>query len=307
MTNPETRKRTRFSPWIFGLLVSVELLLERIPLFGEPWARTLPLMSPITLSKNQPLQSRDEGEDFYKERYPQPMTDAQKKPSVGADPEKQVDEFRNYEADARPTVREFYRLNHANQTYEFGLAKRKEHLGRNRLKMGIWEAAENLNQLVDDPDPDPDLSQLEHLLQMAEHLRADGQPRWMILTGFVHDLGKILCLWGEPQWAVVGDTFPNGWADSPKIVFPKFFEANPDFRNPRFQTKKGVYEEGCGFNAVNLSGPRRIYLQCLQGLPAEGSPLQAARPQLLPVASRGRIRPFPERPGPQASAGRAGL
>src|SRR5690349_23199945 len=38
--------------------------------------------------------------------------------------------------------------------------------------------------------------------------------RSMILTGFVHDLGKILCLWGEPQWAVVGDTFPTGCAYS---------------------------------------------------------------------------------------------
>lgn len=229
-------------------------------------------MSPITLSENQPLQSLDEVEDFYKERYPEPMNEAQKKPSVGADPEKKVDEFRNYEADARPTVREFYRLNHTNQTYEFALAKRKEYLGRNRLKMGIWEAAEYLNQLVDDSDPDTDLSQLEHLLQTAEHLRADGQPRWMILTGFVHDLGKILCLWGEPQWAVVGDTFPTGCAYSPKIVFPKFFEANPDFRNPRFQTKNGVYEEGCGLDAVNLSWghDEYIYNVCKDYLPMEG-------------------------------------
>ncbi len=229
-------------------------------------------MSPIALAQNQPLQSLDEVEDFYKERYPQPMSEAQKKPAVGADPAKKVDEFRNYEADARPTVREFYRLNHAHQTHEFALAKRKEYLGFNRRQMGIWEAAEYLNQLIDDSDPDTDLSQLEHLLQTAEHLRADGQSRWMILTGFVHDLGKILCLWGEPQWAVVGDTFPTGCAYSPKIVFPKFFEANPDFRNPRFQTKNGVYEEGCGLDAVNLSWghDEYIYNVCKDYLPMEG-------------------------------------
>jgi len=229
-------------------------------------------MSPIALAENQPLQSLDEVEDFYKERYPQPMTEAQKTASVGTAPEKKVEQFRNYEAEARPTVREFYRLNHAHQTHEFALGKRKEYLGLNRRQMGIWEAAEYLNQLVDDSDPDTDLSQLEHLLQTAEHLRADGQPRWMILTGFVHDLGKILCLWGEPQWAVVGDTFPTGCAYSPKIVFPKFFEANPDFRNPRFHAKNGVYEEGCGLDAVNLSWghDEYIYNVCKDYLPMEG-------------------------------------
>ena len=229
-------------------------------------------MSPIALAENQPLQSLDEVEDFYKERYPQPMTEAQKTHSVGTDPEKKVDQFRNYEADARPTVREFYRLNHVHQTHEFALVKRKEYLGLNRRQMGVWDAAEYLNQLIDDSDPDTDLSQLEHLLQTAEHLRADGQPRWMILTGFVHDLGKILCLWGEPQWAVVGDTFPTGCAYSPKIVFPKFFEANPDFSNPRFHSKNGVYEEGCGLDAVNLSWghDEYIYNVCKDYLPMEG-------------------------------------
>ena len=27
-------------------------------------------------------------------------------------------------------------------------------------------------------------------------------PRWMVLAGLLHDLGKVLCLYGEPQWAV---------------------------------------------------------------------------------------------------------
>ncbi|MGI8605164.1 MAG: inositol oxygenase family protein [Verrucomicrobiales bacterium] len=229
-------------------------------------------MSAITLAKNQPLHSLDEVEDFYKQRYPKPMTAVQKHPSVGTDPDKASEAFRNYEADARPTVREFYRLNHAHQTYEFARAKRKQYLSLDRREMGIWEAAEFLNQLVDDSDPDTDLSQLEHLLQTAEHLRADRQPRWMIMTGFVHDLGKILCLWGEPQWAVVGDTFPTGCAYSRKIVFPKFFEANPDSQDQRFLSRNGIYEEGCGLNAVTLSWghDEYIYNVCKDYLPIEG-------------------------------------
>ena len=157
-------------------------------------------------------------------------------------------------------------------TRDFVLSKKKEYLGLNRMKMGIWEAAEYLNQLVDDSDPDTDMSQLEHLLQTAEQLRRDGQPRWMILTGFVHDLGKILCLWGEPQWAVVGDTFATGCAFSPKIVFSRFFEANPDSQNPAYQSRLGIYQEGCGLDAVDISWghDEYIYQVCKDYLPMEG-------------------------------------
>ena len=206
-----------------------------------------------------PLQSLEEWEDFLKERYPEPVAKSDK-PFQATDPDKKTEEFRNYEADARPTVREFYRQNHLNQTFEFAQAKRKEFLTLNRRKMGVWEAAEYLNQLVDDSDPDTDLSQLEHLLQTAEHIRSDGQPRWFILAGFVHDLGKILCLWGEPQWAVVGDTFPTGCRYSDKIVFPQFFADNPDSQNPRYQTANGVYEEGCGLDQVQLSWGHDEYI-----------------------------------------------
>lgn len=218
-------------------------------------------------TSNAPLQNLEEWEDFLKERYPEPANGFK-----ATAPDKKKEAFRDYETNARPTVREFYRLNHRHQTHDFVKAKRKEFLGLNRMKMGVWQAAEYLNQLVDDSDPDTDLSQLEHLLQTAEHLRHDGQPRWMILTGFVHDLGKILCLWGEPQWAVVGDTFPTGCAYSDKIVFPKFFADNPDSREPRYQSRCGVYEAGCGLNDVMLSWghDEYIYHVCKDYLPVEG-------------------------------------
>jgi len=217
-------------------------------------------MKPVTpASANTPLQNLEEWEDFLKERYPDPAS-ATVKPFQAIDPNKKQEEFRNYEKDARPTVREFYRQNHLHQTFEFAQAKRKEFLSLNRRKMGIWEAMEYLNTLVDESDPDTDLSQLEHLLQTAEHIRADGQPRWFILAGMVHDLGKMLCLWGEPQWAVVGDTFPTGCRYSDKIVFPQFFADNPDSQNPRYQTGLGVYEEGCGLDQVQLSWGHDEYI-----------------------------------------------
>src|SRR5947209_18195680 len=192
-----------------------------------------------------PLGNLEEWEDFLKTRYPEPATSGDGAKSFRAvDPQKKAEQFRNYEADARPSVREFYRLNHRHQTFDFVQTKKKDFLSLSRRRMGIWEAMEFLNTLVDDSDPDTDLSQLQHLLQTAEQIRRDGHPRWFILTGLIHDLGKILCLYGEPQWAVVGDTFPVGCAYSKRIVFNEFFGDNPDRNEPRFQTRLGVYGEG---------------------------------------------------------------
>src|SRR5262249_32478811 len=168
--------------------------------------------------------------------------------------------FRDYRANVRPGVVEFYRQNHANQTLDFVLAKKEQYLARDKRRMGIWEAMEFLNTLVDDSDPDTDLSQIEHLMQCSEAIRADGHPRWMILTGLIHDLGKVLCLYGEPQWAVVGDTFPVGCAFSDRIVFADFFRSNPDFKVAEYQTRLGVYRERCDLSQVDMSWGHDEYL-----------------------------------------------
>jgi inositol oxygenase len=197
------------------------------------------------ITTNGPLENLEQWDDFVKDRY---------------DPNRTTDQFRTYDDHTPPVVREFYRQNHAHQTREFVLAKHKQYAGLNKTGMGIWEAMEFLNTLVDDSDPDTDLSQIEHNLQAAEAIRRDGHPRWMILTGFIHDLGKVLCLWGEPQWAVVGDTFPVGCAYSDKIVFHQFFAANPDSGDPRYQTPLGIYEPNCGMSKVDLSWGHDEYL-----------------------------------------------
>jgi inositol oxygenase len=176
------------------------------------------------------------------------------------DPEKRAEEFRAFEADARGSVRDFYRLNHAHQTVDFVCAKKVEYLPLRKRRMSVWEAIEYLDEVIDDSDPDTDLSQLEHALQTSEALRKAGEPRWLILTGFIHDLGKVLCRFGEPQWAVVGDTFPVGCAFADSIVFPEFFAANPDVHTPGYQTRTGIYSEGCGLDAVHMSWGHDEYL-----------------------------------------------
>jgi inositol oxygenase len=203
----------------------------------------------FTNEELQPLQSIEQWEDDVLKRYPEE-----------GQPSKAKEEYRNYDNPGRDTVREFYRLNHKYQTYDFVQEKKKEFLQFNRKEMPVWNAMEFLNTLVDDSDPDIDLDQLQHLLQTAEAIRADGHPDWFVLTGFIHDMGKVLCLFGEAQWAVVGDTFPVGCQFSDKIVYPEFFKDNPDINDERYNTKYGIYEPNCGLDNVHMSWGHDEYL-----------------------------------------------
>lgn len=195
-------------------------------------------MSTIPAPTATPLESLDQWEDFLEGRYQEGKSEEQ---------------FRQYDAEANPGVAEFYRINHQMQTFDYVMGKEAQYFGLKRARKSVWEAAEYLNTLVDDSDPDTDLTQIEHLLQTSEAMRRDGQPRWMVLVGFIHDLGKCLCLYGEPQWGVVGDTFPVGCAWQKEVVFPEYFAANPDRNVAKFQTKYGIYEPGCGLENVHMS------------------------------------------------------
>lgn len=198
-----------------------------------------------------PLSSLDVWEDDLLDRYPDPGSIAESK---------STEEFRNYDEPARDSVKEFYRLNHTYQTYKFVLEKKSDFLKFDKKEMPVWKAFDFLNTLVDDSDPDTDLDQFQHLLQTSEAIRTDGHPDWMVLAGLFHDMGKVLCLFGEPQWAVVGDTFPVGCAYSDKIVFSEFFKENPDYYNPKFNTKYGIYSPSCGLRNVHLSWGHDEYI-----------------------------------------------
>ena len=202
------------------------------------------------VNKN-PLGSLDEWEEDLLKRYPDPEAIATAK---------STEAYRNNEEPTRDTVKEIYKLNHTYQTFDFVQNKRKDYLAFNKKEMPIWDAFDFLNQLVDDSDPDTDLDQFQHLLQTSEAIRKDGHPDWMVLTGLMHDMGKVLCLFGEPQWAVVGDTFPVGCAYSDKIVYPEFFALNPDSQNSTYTSTYGVYEKGCGLRNVTMSWGHDEYI-----------------------------------------------
>ena len=91
-----------------------------------------------------PLHSLDDWEDDLLRRYPRDPEPRHGKPT---------EEFRSYD-DAADHVKEFYRLNHRQQTVEINLEKREEFLKFEKRRMGIWEAMEYLNTLVDDSDRD---------------------------------------------------------------------------------------------------------------------------------------------------------
>ena len=102
--------------------------------------------------------------------------------------------------------------------------------------MTVLEAVHLLDALVDESDPDTDLPNSVHAFQTAERIRADHPDKeWFQLTGLLHDLGKVMALWGEPQYCVVGDTFPLGCKFSENIVFHDTFTNNQDTKVPEYR------------------------------------------------------------------------
>ncbi|KAL9343735.1 hypothetical protein Peur_064166 [Populus x canadensis] len=166
-------------------------------------------------------------------------------------------DYENAENERHQIVERTYRLQHINQTYDYVKKMREEYSRLDKAEMSIWECCELLNDVVDESDPDLDEPQIMHLLQSAEAIRKDyPNEDWLHLTALIHDLGKILLLpqfGGLPQWSAVGDIFPVGCAFDESNVHYQFFKENPDFNNPKYNTKNGVYSEGCGLSNVLMS------------------------------------------------------
>lgn len=121
--------------------------------------------------------------------------------------------------------------------FEISSGRHKAWLKFDHMEATIREALEMLNGLVDESDPDIDLPNIIHAFQAAEHARTEfPQHDWLHLTALIHDLGKIMAFYGEPQWAVVGDTFPVGCEWGKNIVYREAsFEGNPDGMDQRFK------------------------------------------------------------------------
>jgi inositol oxygenase len=66
---------------------------------------------------------------------------------------------------------------------------------------------------------------------------------------------------GEPQWCVVGDTFPVGCEWGKSIVYrEESFIGNPDGENPNYNTKHGMYEPNVGVDNLLMSWGHDEYM-----------------------------------------------
>lgn len=176
--------------------------------------------------------------------------------------------FRNYQAaDVSVAVREHYRKMRKNQTLDYVTRMQQKYLTYDK-PLDLWDAMAHLNDLIDVSDPDLDLPNVQHLIQSAEAIREDNRPDWMQLVGLIHDLGKIMFLWGcdedgtsqAEQWGMVGDVFVVGCALPDSCVYPEFNKLNPDMADEKYNTVKGIYKEGCGLNALTLAWGHDEYL-----------------------------------------------
>jgi len=177
---------------------------------------------------------------------------------------KDKEAFRDYNKDCAigERVRKTYYDMHTNQTVDFVKSKHDKWLKFNHVEATIMEALDMLNELVDESDPDLDLPNIVHAFQTAERIREEHpDDDWFHLVGLIHDLGKIMAFYGEPQWAVVGDTFPVGCQPQKSIVYGlDSFKENKDLNDPRYNTKLGIYKENCGFDNVLMSWGHDEYL-----------------------------------------------
>ena len=89
--------------------------------------------------------------------------------------------FRQYEL-ACDRVKQFYEEQHEKQTVAFNIQARINFKTKTRARMTVWEGLEKLNKLLDESDPDTELSQIDHALQTAEAIRRDKRPRWFQLV-----------------------------------------------------------------------------------------------------------------------------
>jgi inositol oxygenase len=163
----------------------------------------------------------------------------------------------------------FYKEQHAVQTYDFATRKIAEY--RNcacnaRETMTMAQALSLLDTFVDPSDPDVSVPNSHHAYQTAEKIRRDyPDEHEHQICALIHDLGKILFRFGEPSYAIVGDTYVVGCKFPETIVFYETMKHNPDFGHPVYSTENGVYQPNCGLdNLVITFGHDEYLYQVLQ-------------------------------------------
>lgn len=195
---------------------------------------------------------------------------------------KKEEEFRTYNnIETSERVIQHYKDMRTHQTVEFYNRMENKYSFENgayRRLMTIEEAFLELENYIDASDPDMDLPNLLHLLQTAEGIRKAGHPDWLQLVGLLHDVGKIMFLFGDgsdgqdgysptgKQWSLGGDTFVLGCSiPNDAVVFPEFNVLNPDMSNPQYNTEYGMYEPNCGLDELKFAWGHDEYMYRMLG------------------------------------------
>ena len=163
----------------------------------------------------------------------------------------------------KPNTKQYdlYEECHKNQTVNFVKSKIKQYGLLNNCKMTMNRALELINEFIDPSDPDLNLPNSIHVYQTAERIRKDyPNDKEFQICGLIHDLGKILFKFGEPSWAVVGDTFPVGCEYAKSIVYYDTLKQNSDYNHHIYKTKYGIYRKNCGIENLKMSFGHDEYL-----------------------------------------------
>jgi inositol oxygenase len=144
------------------------------------------------------------------------------------------------------------------QTLPYVIKKQAEYTNLNNSEMTINTALTLLDSFIDPSDPDVDVANSVHAYQTAERIRKKyPNNKELQVVGLIHDLGKVLFSYGEPNWAVVGDTFVLGCEYPTSMVY---YEDMKKQYQSSSHTGYGIYEVGCGLDNLTISFGHDEYL-----------------------------------------------
>jgi inositol oxygenase len=167
-----------------------------------------------------------------------------------------MSKFRNIKINSQQY--NLYKDIYKNQTLDYVLEMKNKYSNLNNKKMTIHKALSLLDKFIDPSDPDLDIENSIHAYQTAERIRKKyPDNKQLQITGLIHDLGKILFSFNEPNWSIVGDTFVVGCKHSDKIILNDLLINNPDYNK---YDKNGIYKKKCGLNNLHLSYGHDEYL-----------------------------------------------
>ena len=121
----------------------------------------------------------------------------------------------------------FYKEMHEKVNLEHTLRLQEKYSTFNNCKMTIKKALSMMDNFIDPSDPDLDVPNSIHAYQTAERVRKKyPEDKELQIAGLIHDLGKVLFTYNEPNYNVVGDTYVVGCEFPDTIVYPETMKYN---------------------------------------------------------------------------------